>query len=116
MPSPFMSQAVDATVADAAHAEMSKFLDLRSPDVVNKQLDKVPLLDTFLNPSDLPKTNELVIDFLQVCSIIRSALPRCRVDATCLTMSQNYGKKLAADFLEAKDATLERSFLVLYCA
>lgn len=38
------------------------------------------------------------------------------VDFIQLTRLQNKGRKLAADFLHALDATLERSFLVLYCA
>ncbi|RDL30218.1 uncharacterized protein BP5553_10496 [Venustampulla echinocandica] len=91
--STIVPQAVDRASADMAHAELTSFLDSRNPGAVTKQLDKVLSLDVQLESLDLQKTSSLVADFLH-----------------------SKGKRLAADFLQAQDATLERSFLVLYCA
>lgn len=59
-----IAAAVDRAAADAAHAEMTAFTQSRHPDVVNKQLDKVLSLNGFLN--EIPKTQALVTDFLEV--------------------------------------------------
>lgn len=77
MSSQFILQAIDSKAAGAAYTEMTKFVDLRSPDVVNKQLNKVLSFDAFLNATNLPKTHELVTNFLQVCVVLRSP---CRID------------------------------------
>ena len=39
--------------ADAAYAEVAKFMELRNLGVVHKQLDKVLSLDDYLNSLDL---------------------------------------------------------------
>jgi hypothetical protein len=61
------SQAVDRTTADAAHAELAKFVDARSPGVVDKRMDTVLNFDGYLKTPDMQKTNALVVDFLDVC-------------------------------------------------
>jgi len=86
-------QPVDRAVADAAHAELTEFVNLRNPGVVDKRPDTVLNFDKYLKPPELQKTTAVVRDFLD-----------------------NTGKKLAADFLQVQEAKLERSFLVLYCA
>jgi hypothetical protein len=59
-------QPVDRAVADAAHAELAKFVDLRSPGVVDKRLDIVLNFDNYLKTPDLQKTNTVVEEFLGV--------------------------------------------------
>lgn len=74
-------QAVDRTSADLAHTELTRFVDLRNPGVVGAQRDKVFFLDAYLKSSDLQKTNSLVADFLNVCTIhyrrFSSRIPLC---------------------------------------
>jgi hypothetical protein len=61
------SQAVDRTAANAAHAELAKFVDARSLGVVDKRMDIVLNFDGYLKTLDMQKTNALVADFLDVC-------------------------------------------------
>lgn len=61
-------QRVDRAVADAAHAELTKFVDLRNPGVVDKRPDMVLNFDKYLMTPDLQKTTALVKDFLDVGS------------------------------------------------
>ena len=110
-------KSVDPTAADAAHTELTKFVESRSPDVVGKKLDTVQNFDGYLKTTDLQMTNALVVDFLDVCgALISNAHWPVIVDSMSLTRLQNTGKRLAAEFLHAQDASLVRSFLVLYCA
>lgn len=67
-------QAVDRTAADAAYAELVRFVDSRSPGVVDKQLDTVQDFDSYLKTPDLRKTNALVADFLDVCCSLETTL------------------------------------------
>ena len=59
-------QPVDRAVADAAHAELTKFVDLLNPGVVDKRPDMVLNFDKYL--PDLQKTTAVVKDFLDVGS------------------------------------------------
>jgi hypothetical protein len=68
-------QAVGREAADAAHAEITDYIELRSSGVVQQQLDKVLDLNTFLNSPGLQKTNTLVVDFLKVYTISKPTPP-----------------------------------------
>jgi hypothetical protein len=67
-------QAVDRTAADEAYAELVRFVDSRSPGVVDKQLDTVQDFDGYLKTPDLRKANALVADFLDVCCALEITL------------------------------------------
>jgi hypothetical protein len=67
-----IAAAVDRASADAAHAEITAFTQSRHPNVVNKQFDKVLSLNGFLN--EMPKTQVLVTDFLEVRTAFQSFL------------------------------------------
>lgn len=61
-------QPVDRAVADAAHAELTEFVHLRNPGVVDKRPDTVLNFDKYLKPPELQKTTAVVRDFLDVGS------------------------------------------------
>ncbi|KAH6712150.1 hypothetical protein BKA61DRAFT_80740 [Leptodontidium sp. MPI-SDFR-AT-0119] len=92
-PPKLAAKSIASTAADAAHAELSKYVESHTPGIVDKRPDTQPNFNKHLKTVDLQKTNKLVTDFLD-----------------------NVGKKLAAEFLESKDAQLIRSYLLLYCA
>jgi hypothetical protein len=43
-----VSQAIDRTAADAAHAKLAKFVHVRNPDVVDKRIDMALNFDGYL--------------------------------------------------------------------
>jgi hypothetical protein len=59
-------QAIDCKAADLVHAEITKFVNVRNPGIVEKQHDKALSLDHHLKSTDLEKTSVLVLDFLAV--------------------------------------------------
>ena len=61
-------QSVHLAVADAAHAELTEFVNLRNPGVVDKRPDTVLNFDKYLKPPELQKTTVVVRDFLDVGS------------------------------------------------
>ena len=65
-----VSQAVDRRAADAAHAKLANFVRLRSPGVMEKQMDMVLNFDGYLKTPGMQKTNTLVADFLDVSSTL----------------------------------------------
>jgi hypothetical protein len=67
------AKSVASTAADAAHAELSKFVESRSPGIVNEKPDTAQNFDTFLKMIDLQETNALVTDFLDVSSASNNA-------------------------------------------
>jgi hypothetical protein len=67
-------QIVDRAVSDAAHAELTEFVDLRNPSVVDKLPDMVLNFDRYLKPPDLQTTTAMVQDFLDVSSSWNSTL------------------------------------------
>jgi hypothetical protein len=69
-----VSQAVDRAAADAAHAELVKFVDMRSPGVVDKRIDAVLNFEGYLKTLDMQKTNALLADFLDVCGAFEITL------------------------------------------
>jgi hypothetical protein len=113
-PSRLAPKSVDSVIADAAHIELLKFVESRNPGVVDKKPDTALDFDAYLKTADLRKTNALVVDFLEVCGALNGNAHG--LVSISLTRLQNTGKRLAAEFLRAKDAELVRSFLVLYCS
>lgn len=61
--------AVGRAAANAAHVEMTRFIDIQSLNAVNKQLNKVLNLNGFLTLSDLPEICALVKDSLDGFSL-----------------------------------------------
>ena len=59
-------ESVASIAADAAHAELSKFVESRTPDIVDKKPDATLNFEGHLKNKDLQKTNALVTDFLDV--------------------------------------------------
>ena len=47
------SQVVNRTAADAAHAELAKFVDARSPGVVEKRMDTMLNFNGYLKTLDM---------------------------------------------------------------
>jgi hypothetical protein len=68
------AKSVAFTDADAAHAELSKFVELQNPGVVNNKPDTALDFDLYMRTSDLQKTNVLVTDFLDVSNASRITL------------------------------------------
>jgi len=69
-----VSQAINHTAADAAHAELAKFVDVRNPGVVDKRIDMALDFDGYLKTPDMQKTNTLLADFLDVCGAFQITL------------------------------------------
>ena len=67
-------QAIDRTAANAAHAELAKFVDARSLSVVDKQMDTVLNFNGYLKTPNMQKTNVLVADFLNVYGAFKITL------------------------------------------
>ncbi|KAH8586157.1 hypothetical protein B0O99DRAFT_84397 [Bisporella sp. PMI_857] len=88
-----VSRAIGREAADLSYEEIANFVNVRNSGVVKKQRDKALYLDDHLKSTDLEKTSALVADFFS-----------------------STGRKLAAEFFYAQNATLQKSFLVLYCA
>ena len=65
-PPKFTTKSVDSVAADAAHAELAKFVGSRNPGVVDKKPDMALDFESYLKTPDLQKTNALVTDFLNV--------------------------------------------------
>jgi hypothetical protein len=68
-PPKLVARAVASTAADAAHAELSKLVDSRNPDIVDRRPDEDCSFEGYLKTIDLQKTNALAIDFLGVGSV-----------------------------------------------
>jgi hypothetical protein len=69
VPPKLAAMSVASTAANAAHAELSNFIELRSPGIVEKRPDTTWNFEGFLKTVDLQKTNALVTDFLEVSSV-----------------------------------------------
>jgi hypothetical protein len=68
------AKSVASTAADAAHAELSKFVESRSPGIVNEKPNTAQNFDGYLKTVDLQNTNALVTDFLDVSSASKITL------------------------------------------
>jgi hypothetical protein len=62
------AKSIASTAADAAHAELSEYVDSHTPGIVDKKPDTQPNFNKFLETVHLQKTNKLVTDFLDVSS------------------------------------------------
>ncbi|KAF4630813.1 hypothetical protein G7Y89_g7324 [Cudoniella acicularis] len=82
----FATKSVDPIAADIVYVELARFVESRSPGVVDKKPDTAVDFKHYLKTLDLKETNIL-----------------------------NEGKRLAVEFLDIEDARLERSFVMLYC-
>jgi hypothetical protein len=71
-PPKLAAKSIDSTAADAAHAELSKYVESHTPGIVEKKLDTQPNFNRFLETIDLQKTNELVINFLDVSNTLKA--------------------------------------------
>jgi hypothetical protein len=67
-PPKLAAKSIASTAADAAHAELSKYVKSHTPGIVDKKPDTQPNFNKFLKTIDLQKTNKLVTDFLDVSS------------------------------------------------
>jgi hypothetical protein len=67
-PPKIAAMSVASTAANAAHAELSKYVESHTPGIVDKKPDTTWNLEGFLRTVHLQKTNALVTDFLDVSS------------------------------------------------
>ncbi|SRR6266536_5159533 len=68
------TKSVDSIVANAAYAELAKFVESRSSGVVDKKPDTALAFECYLKATDPQKTNALVTDFLNVSGASRITL------------------------------------------
>jgi hypothetical protein len=64
-------KSVTSRAADAAYEELSQYVELEYPGVVDKKPDMILDFDLYLKTPELQKTNVLVTDFLDVSSASR---------------------------------------------
>jgi hypothetical protein len=91
-PPKLAAKSIASTAADAAHAELSKYVEAHTPGIVDKKIDTQPNFNKFLKTEDLQKTNELVTDFLDVSSASKAfslsrrityKVTECRQETRC---------------------------------